>query len=273
MADFLAQMAQGSRARAARLPVRIDSGNASAPLPLALGEFDLIAEIKQRSPAEGALGGPAGGLTLSERARAYARGGAAAVSVLTEPERFEGSMDHLAEVAAALADVNVPVMRKDFLVDPRQLVEARAAGASGALLIAALLDNTALETMLDAAAELGLFVLLESFDAADLARSAALLETPRHAARAGNGELLVGINTRNLRTLEVDAGRLERLAGALPAGAVAVAESGLNTPDDTRRVRGLGYRMGLVGTALMRADDPGQLVADMLSAARATAAA
>ena len=276
MADFLAQMAASSRARADRLPTpELQLAATALPplVPLALQGFDLIAEVKDRSPAEGDLAGDGATLDRVSRARAYARGGAAAISVLTEPDRFAGQLVHLTQVASAVADENVPVMRKDFLVDVRQIVEARVAGASGVLLIAAILDDAALHSMLDCAADHGLFVLLESFDEADLTRSAALLEETRYADTAAAGTLLMGVNTRNLRTLEVDPNRLERLAPQLPAAAVAVAESGLRGPDDTRRVATLGYRAGLVGTALMRADDPEHLVAAMLAAARSGEAA
>ncbi len=264
MSDFLATMAASSRERADRL-TGPDVGLLDRPVPpLGLAGFDLIAEIKDHSPAEGRLAGT--GANRAQRAQSYARGGAAAISVLTEPTRFAGGMEHLAEVVAAVGDT--PVMRKDFLVDPAQVVEARAAGASGVLLIAAILDDAALEDMLACAQEHGLFVLLESFDAADLERSRALLDRQVHAGRAAAGELLIGINTRNLRTLEVDATRLERLAASLPPGAIAVAESGLRSPADAERVAGLGYAMALVGTALMKSEDPGALVADMLNAGR-----
>ena len=163
------------------------------------------------------------------RARQYVDGGAAAISVLTEPSRFDGSLEHLEEVAAAVS--GTPVMRKDFLVDPVQVLEARAAGASGVLLIAAMLDDSQLRSMLDCAAEHGLFVLLESFDDPDLARSSKLLDNPADRERAAAGQLLFGVNTRNLRTLHVDPQRLAKLAPALPA-ARCVAESGLHEAAD-----------------------------------------
>lgn len=272
MTDFLEQMAASSRARAERLSAAIEREAASRDvIPLSRTGFDLIAELKDRSPAEGALAGA--DASRIDRAHAYAVGGAAAISVLTEPDRFSGSLDHLAEVVGAVNEYALPVMRKDFLVATRQLFEARAAGASGVLLIAAILDDESLASMLDCAAELDLFVLLESFDRDDLARSTKLLDQARYAERAAKGELLIGINTRNLRTLAVDGERLERLAPQLPAGSLAVAESGIVTPDDAARVAALGYSLGLVGTALMKSRDPGGLVADMLAAARAAKAA
>jgi indole-3-glycerol phosphate synthase len=261
MSDFLETMAASSAARAAQLdPASLAPGTAP-PVPLRLGRFDVIAEIKDRSPAEGDLAAP--GSDRAARARRYAAGGAAAISVLTEPTRFAGSLEHLAEVAAAVPDV--PVMRKDFLVDPVQVDEARAAGASGVLLIATMLDDRHLRRMLDATLAHGMFVLLEAFDGHDLERVGPLCSEEAYAVAAADGRLLVGVNTRNLRTLEVDNQRLAALAPSLPA-ARCVAESGLVTADDAALVAALGYRLALVGTALMRSADPAQLVADMREA-------
>jgi indole-3-glycerol phosphate synthase len=264
MSDFLATMAQSSAERAARAGP-IGAAQLDKPVvPLQLGAFDVIAEIKDRSPAEGGL--TAQGVDRATRARQYAEGGAAAISVLTEPSRFDGSLEHLEAVVAAVP--GTPVMRKDFLVDPVQVVEARRAGASGVLLIAAMLDDGRLRSMLDCAAEHGLFVLLESFDEEDLTRSSRLLENSGDRERADAGQLLFGVNTRNLRTLHVDPDRLAKLAPALPAGR-CVAESGLHNPADAANVAGLGYRMALVGTALMRSEDPAGLVAAMRAAGTA----
>ncbi|MBT8093183.1 MAG: indole-3-glycerol-phosphate synthase [Gammaproteobacteria bacterium] len=250
-------MAASSAARAAEAPSFTDADFDQPVVPLNLSAFDVIAELKRRSPAEGILAKgdshPNEGVShLISRARAYADGGAAAISVLTEPSRFDGELAHLAEVVAAVP--GTPVMRKDFLVDPVQVLEARAAGASGVLLITTMLDDAALTTMLDCAFEHGMFVLLESFDADDLARSAKFLDR--------DGQLLIGVNTRNLRTLEVDGDRLQRLAPSLP-DATCVAESGLRTAEDAARVAQWGYSMALVGSALMRSDDPAALVQAM----------
>jgi indole-3-glycerol phosphate synthase len=225
-------------------------------VPLALDGFNVIAEIKQRSPAEGALA--TADADRSEQAQRYAAGGAAAISVLTEPSRFDGSLLHLKEVAAACPAV--PVMRKDFLVDPIQIQEARRDGASGVLLITAMLDDSTLRSMLDCAFELGLFVLLEAFDENDIERSKQLRASDLD--RAAIGQLLFGLNTRNLRSLKVDPDRLERLATSMPQG-YRVAESGLKTAADASRVAGWGYQLALVGTALMRSQDPAQLIRDM----------
>ncbi len=261
MGDFLQTMATSSRERAAAVAHVSATGFDKPVLPLQLRDFDVIAEIKDRSPAEGELA--AADSDRAARARAYADAGAVAISVLTEPSRFAGSLEHLSEVAAAVP--NTPVMRKDFLVDPVQVLEARHAGASGVLLIAAMLDDATLREMLDCAAEHNMFVLLESFDGDDLARTGALLDTPDYQALASTGQLLVGVNTRNLRTLHVDPDRLKQLAPSLPP-ARCVAESGLHTAEDAASVAALGYRVALVGTALMRSSDPGALVAAMRAA-------
>jgi indole-3-glycerol phosphate synthase len=264
MNDFLQQMAKYSAERAA-VAGEIRAADLDKPLvPLSLTAFDIIAEIKGRSPAEGELAGP--DLDRAEQARRYGNGGAAAISVLTEPSRFDGTLGHLEEVVAAVP--GTPVMRKDFLVEPVQVLEARRAGASGVLLIVAMLGDDKLRGMLDTAYEHGMFVLLECFDEDDLARVDRLLDYPPDADQAAAGTLLVGINTRNLRTLEVDGERLHRLAPLLP-DARCVAESGLHTPEDAARAAADGYRLALVGTALMKSDDPARLIAAMRGAGAA----
>jgi indole-3-glycerol phosphate synthase len=267
MSDFLTMMAASSRERADEVAASYPDAVLDRPVfPLRLESFDLIAEIKDTSPAEGVLAGE--DADRAERAIAYAQGGAAAISILTEPLRFAGRTDHLVEVATAVAKLGVPVMRKDFLVDRRQILEAKASGASGVLLIAAMLSDAELRDMLDCALEHSLFVLLESFDSKDLDRSSSLLRESRYGVHVDNGQLLVGINTRNLRTLEVDPARLEQLSKELPSGVVAVAESGQSSPDDIARAAKWGYSAALVGTALMRSGDPSQLIRDMLKAGR-----
>jgi indole-3-glycerol phosphate synthase len=258
MSDFLQAMAKSSAERAATAPSFTDADFDKPVVPLSLGAFDVIAEIKLRSPAEGQLGISYHISSLNERAQTYASGGAAAISVLTEPSRFDGELAHLEAVVAAVP--HTPVMRKDFLVDPVQVLEARKSGASGVLLITTMLDDATLASMVDVAFEYGMFVLLESFDEEDLERSARLLDR--------DGQLLIGVNTRNLRTLEVDADRLRRLGPSLPK-ARCVAESGLHNAADAARVASWGYTMALVGTALMRSDDPAGLVRSMIEAGSA----
>lgn len=274
MSDFLVTMAAGSRARSASAQARTPLGAleaelaALAPVPQVDWHptFSLIAEIKARSPALGALA-DTDTLDRAVLATAYAGAGASAVSVLTEPDRFDGTLEHLGEVTAALGRA-APAMRKDFLVDSYQVLEARVAGAGGVLLIAAMLSDAALSEMLAVAGELGLFVLLECFDAEDVARSTALADAPCAHELREQDQLLLGINTRNLRTLAVDGDRLATLAPLLPATLPAVAESGLASPADAARVVELGYRVALVGTALMQSADPAATVTEFLQSGR-----
>ncbi len=263
MSDFLQQMAALSAERAAAVSDMRSSDLDKPLLTLQMGTFDVIAEIKDRSPAEGELA--TDGNKRAQQARRYAAGGAVAISVLTEPSCFSGDLSHIEEVVAAAP--NTPVMRKDFLVEPVQILEARAAGASGVLLIVTMLSDAKLRSMLDCAREHGLFVLLESFDQQDLDRIAASMST-EDLDSARQGSLLFGVNTRNLRTLGVEPDRLQDLAAMLPAGR-CVAESGLHTAEDAACVAGWGYSLALVGTALMRADDPAALLADMRAAGAA----
>jgi indole-3-glycerol phosphate synthase len=268
MTGFLDDMARSSAARV-REALRLESPAAlerrarlappPPPLRLSPDGFDVIAELKLRSPAAGVLGNVA--QDLSARVLAYARGGAAAVSVLTEPSRFDGSMEHLRQAASALAPAGVPAMRKDFIVDPYQVLEARAAGAGGVLVILRMLSRAQVLELLAAAAEQGLFVLLEAFDAADLHTAAELLP-----ARSRDS-VLVGVNCRDLQSLTVVPERFAALAAHLPPWP-AVAESGVATPADALAMRRLGYRLALIGTALMARSDPAALLADILAAAR-----
>jgi indole-3-glycerol phosphate synthase len=269
---LLDAMARGSRARDATLRARVDptellaAARRAPPAPaLHLDRFDLIAEVKRRAPSAGDLAplDDDGVDRAVAQATTYARAGAAAVSVLTEPERFAGSMAHLEAVAAALQPLGVPAMRKDFLVSPLQVAEARVAGAGGVLLIVRMLAADTLREMRDLALELGMFVLIEAFDAEDLATAGRLLGPDPAPGQ------LVGLNTRDLRTLQVDVGRLGRLAEAFPPGAPAVAESGQESAADAARVAGQGYRLALVGSALMRAPDAGALAAAMIAEGRA----
>jgi len=267
-ANFLQAMADSSRRRvaSARHQVKDDVAFARArrmsPAP-ALGlhpRFDVIAEVKLRSPAAGT--DPAPVQDLRGRVAAYAAGGAAAVSVLTEPSRFDGSIFHLATAVCALHAAGIPAMRKDFLVDPYQLAESRIAGAGGALLILRLLGRAEAESLVVIARGLGLFVLLEAFDEADLRTARAIVRS------LGPDGLLVGVNCRDLATLQVVPGRLLELAAHLPHSVPCVAESGLHTPDDVAAIAKAGYRVALIGSALMKRSDPESLVNAMLQAGR-----
>ncbi|WP_182526386.1 indole-3-glycerol phosphate synthase TrpC [Nocardioides dongkuii] len=205
----------------------------------------VIAEVKRRSPSKGAL---ADIPDPADLAREYAAGGAAAISVLTEERRFGGS---LADLRAVRAAVDVPLLRKDFIVTGYQLLEARAAGADLALLIVAALDDDDLRRLHDEARELGLTVLVEVHDEAEVERAVAL------------GAELVGINARNLKTLEIDGDAFGRLAPLVPGDRVLVAESGITSPDDVARYVAEGARAVLVGEALVKDGDPRAAVAAM----------
>ena len=205
----------------------------------------VIAEVKRRSPSKGALADIPDPAALAAQ---YAGGGAAAVSVLTEERRFGGS---LADLRAVRAAVDVPLLRKDFLVDGYQVLEARAAGADMVLLIVAALDDETLRRLYDQAGALGMTVLVEVHDEPETERAVAL------------GAELVGVNARNLRTLEVDEDTFGRLAPLVPPDRVLVAESGISSPQDVKRYVAEGARAVLVGEALVRDGDPARAVADM----------
>jgi indole-3-glycerol phosphate synthase len=269
--DFLAGMAASSRARSAAAQAKASARELRAriadlpPAPrLELGAFDLIAEVKLRSPAVGLLK-PAADEDIGARVSTYARAGAAAVSILTEPSRFDGSLDDLARGARALAPLGVPAMRKDFLVDAYQVLEGRVAGAGGVLAILRMLPRADLERLIDAALELGMFVLLEAFDAPDIELAHALVGARRERRQL----LLVGVNSRDLVTLKVVPGRLDALAAVLPKDVKRVAESGVATPADAARAAACGYDLALVGSALMSAQDPQALARAMLAESRA----
>jgi len=271
MSAFLEEMATGSRARVhaartARSLTGLESAARHAPAPPTLrldaSGFDLIAELKLRSPAAGELK-PAGE-DVAARVSSYARAGAAAVSVLTEPSRFDGSLVHLGAAAQALRPLAVPAMRKDFLVDPYQVFEARVAGAGGVLVILRMLPKQETAALIECAGTLGLFVLLEAFDARDIALMHEFVEAHR-----GANALLAGVNCRDLATLEVLPQRLLELAPLLPATVPRVAESGVTSAADARAVAAAGYSLALVGSALMRGNDPQGLAAALLAAGRA----
>ena len=271
MSGFLDEMARLSTARAeqamaaepfAALERRAKTAPRGPRLVLSAEGFDVIAELKFMSPAAGRLG--AQNEDWLKRVTAYAQGGAVAVSVLTEPSRFDGSLEHLRQASAALAPFSVPTMRKDFLVDPYQVLEARAAGAGGVLLIVRMLSRSQMVRLLDMAAEQRLFVLLEAFDADDLHAARELLASRSRAA----DDILVGINSRDLQTLEVVPERFEALAPRLPRDWPAVAESGVASAADAVRMMRLGFRLALIGTALMSRDDPRQLLREILATTR-----
>ena len=269
---FLERMAEASRARvraarAAENEAQLERRALATPKPppLELDRFDVIAELKLRSPAAGGLA--ARDFDRGAQLAAYARGGAAAVSVLTEPTEFHGDLTHFADAATRLRDKRTPVMRKDFLTDPYQVLEARAAGASGVLVIVTMLDDTTVRALVDCARRCGLFVLLEAFDRADLERLGAF-----DRADLSDGQLLAGVNCRDLRDLDVRFARFAELAPHLPRHQPTVAESGIGSAADVRAGAAAGYRLALVGSSLMRAADPAAALTDLIAAGRATLA-
>ena len=216
------------RLRAALAAPGAAAREAGTPAPLAV-----IAEIKRRSPSKGDI---AADLDAVEQARAYEAAGAEAISVLTEPDRFGGSMGDLRAVAAA---VELPVLRKDFIIDPYQVWEAADAGAAAVLLIAAALPSGSLGALLDECHDCGLDALVEVHDADDLERAYAV------------GATMMGVNNRDLRTLEVDLAVSEYLGALIGACVLFVSESGIGAPRDARRVRAAGAQAILVGEALI----------------------
>jgi indole-3-glycerol phosphate synthase len=207
---------------------------------------NVIAECKRRSPSKGVIRADYHPTTI---ATAYEAAGAAAISVLTEPTFFDGSLEHLRAVRAA---VRIPLLRKDFIVSEYQLFEARANGADAILLIVSALTPAELASLRTRAADLGLDALVEIHDASEL------------AVAVDAGAEIIGVNNRNLRTLTVDVHASESLIGSMPPGVVAVSESGLKSPQDLIRLSQLGYRTFLIGERFMAAADPGEALRALL---------
>lgn len=212
--------------------------------------LSIIAEVKRRSPSRGVL---AAGLDAVAQARTYEAAGAAAISVLTEPLHFDGSLDDLVAVREA---VSIPLLRKDFLLEPEQIWEARAAGADAALLIVAVMDDRHLARMLATAREAGVEALVEVHNVGEAERAVA------------GGATLIGVNNRDLATFETTLATAETLASSVcQAGIVAVAESGIHEAHDARRMASAGYQAILVGEALVIADDPAAALSRMVAGA------
>jgi len=210
------------------------------------GSLNVIAECKRRSPSRGVLRADYDAAAIAAR---YEASGAAAISVLTEPTFFDGSLDDLEDVRHR---VSLPVLRKDFVIDEYQLVEARAAGADAVLLIVAALDNGRLRALHEGARALGLAVLVEVHTREELDRALALSPD------------LVGVNSRDLRTLRVDPAAALALVDAIPDEVVAVAESGLSRHEDLCRFRDRGCDAFLVGERLLSSPDPGRALGELL---------
>jgi indole-3-glycerol phosphate synthase len=262
--DLLTTIVAATRARVeaqrARVPAAVLVGamrdDAARPGAFAAAlsrpdRVNVIAECKRRSPSKGVLRWAYDAAAI---ARDYERAGAAAISVLTEPAFFDGHLDHLRAVRAA---VDVPILRKDFIVDEYQLLEARAAGADAVLLIVAALDTATLGRLHAQATTLGLDVLVEVHDEDELQRAAAA------------GARIIGVNNRNLRTLAVDVDASRRLVARMPGGVIAVAESGLRDAEEIDGLRRRGYHAFLIGERLVTAPQPGEALAYLLGACAA----
>jgi indole-3-glycerol phosphate synthase len=259
--DILAGITAAGRRRLADRPPAADlearareaaagrrrGGSRSLRAALAEPGVRVIAECKHRSPSKGWLREPFDPFTLARR---YQAGGAAAVSVVTEPEFFAGQAEWVTRIRR---EVGVPVLQKDFFVSRRQLLEAAVLGADAVLLIARVLPGRALGEMLTLAGEQGLETLVEVHDSADLER---VLAEPAP---------VVGINARDLETFEVDLEGAARLAGCLPADRTVVLESGVGAPSDVARLVGLGFRCFLIGEYLVRAENPQAALGELLS--------
>ena len=210
------------------------------------GRVNVIAECKRRSPSKGVL---ATGYEPVLIARKYEQGGAAAISVLTEPTFFDGTLEHLRAVRGA---VSLPLLRKDFIVDEYQLFEARANGADAILLIVAALAQDDLVRLQSRAMDLGLAALVEVHDEEELTRA------------VDAGARIIGVNNRNLRTLAVDVDASHRLAAKIPRGVIGVSESGLQNRDDLARLAAAGYRAFLIGERFMTDKDPARAITDLI---------
>jgi len=241
--DIVARKKQDLREEASRLPlVRLEKQAAAAPAvrdfyqSLAGPDLSVIAEVKKASPSRGLI---ANHFDPTAIAGAYQNGGAAAISVLTEKHFFQGDNSYLSQVRDA---VSLPVLRKDFIIAPRQVVEARAIGADAILLIAAILTDQAMRDLYQMASDLGMNCLFEARDPEEVKRIVQC------------GARIIGINNRDLGTFQVDLGCFEALRPLIPAGTLAVAESGIHTAE-ARRMRLAGADAILVGESLMRAPD------------------
>jgi indole-3-glycerol phosphate synthase len=258
MPDMLAPIVAATRRRIAAMQDRAEAISAAAAAVAVPSSFEeamrrpglsVIAEVKRASPSAGPI---APDLDPGRLAEGYASGGAAAISVLTEPEFFRGSLDDLAAVTGT---VSVPVLRKDFVLDPIQITEARAAGAAAVLLIVAILDPVLLGELVSCAEDHGLAALVEAHDEAEV------------QAAAAAGARIIGVNNRNLETFTVDLSTAERVRPVIPDSVVAIAESGIGGPDDARRMAAAGYDAVLVGQAAAQAPDPAAYVTGLIRAA------
>lgn len=260
--DILQTIAAHNRALVAEAKLRVSEGEL-ADRARALPQGDprtfenalrrpglaFICEVKRASPSKGVI---AEDFPYVDIARAYEAAGADAISCLTEPRWFQGSLDYLAKIAAT---VPVPVMRKDFVVDAYQLYEAKLAGAQAILLLCAILDDGDLAHLMTLAEELGLGTLVEAYSVGEVRRAVSL------------GARVIGVNNRDLRDFSVDFEHAQRMHELIPAGTVYVAESGVASLDDVATIARMGADAALVGEFLMRAGDKASLLAQMRAVA------
>ena len=258
MRRMLDELVAGARERASvlmphreRLQRHVASMGPSRSLGAALGApgLGVIAEIKRRSPS---VGGIAPDLDPRRLGRSYEEGGAVAVSVLTDPVGF-GAFP--ADLPSTTRTVSVPVLRKDFIVMPEQVWETRAMGADAILLIAAIVNDETLEGLVAEAERAGIAALVEAHTADEVHRAVAA------------GAAIVGVNNRDLTTFAVSLVTAERLRDLIPNGVISVAESGISSPQDARRMRSAGYDAVLVGEAASRAEDPARFIASLMEPA------
>jgi indole-3-glycerol phosphate synthase len=259
----LGELTDEAHSRAATLrsfAAELERRAASAPKPpslaraLARKDVAVIAEVKRSSPSKGVINA---GILIDEQLRAYEDGGAAAISILTEPTRFSGSNEDL-ENARAIA--SIPLLKKDFHVDPLQIIEARALGASAALVIARAVGPNQMRVLLETARAVGLETLVEVRDEAELNLALQL------------GAQIIGVNNRNLETLEIDPTTSSRLIPLIPRGVIAVAESGVKSVDDVRALGHVGADAVLVGSSLSGSPTPEDSVRSLTGVPRSAGA-
>jgi indole-3-glycerol phosphate synthase len=248
IAQFRAHSSSDFRERALKIRKNAEPHRLRRALESDSPQLKIIAEFKRRSPSAGIIRDD---LTVSEIVRCYERGGACAISVLTDEQYFGGSV---ADLCAARSSTNLPLLRKDFIIDPIQILEAAVAGADAVLLIVAALDETSL-TQLRALAEdeLGLDALVETHTSGEL----------RRALNAG--ARIIGVNNRDLRTFRISLKTSERLIAEAPRDRILISESGLQRADSLLRLRTLGFRGFLIGEALMREQDPEASLRDLVA--------
>ncbi|MGI9648935.1 MAG: indole-3-glycerol phosphate synthase TrpC [Acidimicrobiia bacterium] len=252
---MLDEIVEATRARVAGLDLAGLRSRAEGVAPslsladaLSVPGMSVIAEVKRRSPSRGEL---SAGLDPARQSGAYQQGGAAAISVLTEPQFFDGSLDDLKAVKAA---VSIPVLRKDFIIEPAQIWESKLAGADAILLIVAALGDSQLEELIGEAGQAGLDALVEVHTAPEAGRAMA------------SGATIVGVNNRDLGSFEIDLATAEALADLISDAPVRIAESGIFNAEHSARMAAAGYQAVLVGEALVRAAEPAALVAELKGA-------